>query len=83
MDIIAIRWPIRSYGLSQQSVNERCMGYATWADIPTFEEIKPEDLPPFGKKHGRFLCSENIAIFYLLVTQNEPIFSRFDITKQH
>ena len=45
------------------------------ADLPTFYEIKAEDLPPFGKKSGRFLCSKNIAIFDLQVTQNEPIFS--------
>ena len=46
------------------------------ADLPTFYEIKAEDLPPFGpKKSGRFLCSKNIAIFDLPVTQNEPIFS--------
>ena len=32
-------------------------------DLPTFYEIKAEDLPPFGKKSGRFFCSENIAIF--------------------
>ena len=44
------------------------------ADLPTFYEIKAEDLPTFGKKRGRFLCSENIAIFYPPVTQNEPIF---------
>ena len=64
---------MHAYGLSQQSVNERCMGYATWAELPKFEEIKPEDFPPFGKKGGRILCSENITIFYLLVTENEPI----------
>ena len=52
-------------------------------DLPTFYAIKAEDLRPFNnKKRGRFLCSENIAIFYLPVTQNEPII-RFDITKQH
>ena len=55
--------------------------------LPTFDEIMAEDLPPFGKKRGRFLCSENIAIFYLPVTQNEPIFfistspNRTEITK--
>ena len=38
--------------------------------LPTFTEIKAEDLPPFGKKRGRFLCSTNIAIFDLPVTQN-------------
>ena len=43
-------------------------------DLPTFYAIKAEDLLPFGQKHGRFLCSENIEIFYLPVTQNEPIF---------
>ena len=52
------------------------------SDLPTFFEIKAEDLPPFGKKRARFLCSENIAIFDLPVTQNKPIF-RFYITKPH
>ena len=29
----------------------------TTADIPTFYEMKAEDLPPFGtKQRGRFLC---------------------------
>ena len=51
------------------------------SDLPTFYEIKV-DRPPFGKKRGRFLCSENIGLFYLSVTQNEPIFFCFDITKQ-
>ena len=44
------------------------------------------DLPIFlllAKKPARFLCLENIAIFYLPVTQNEPMFFRVDITKQH
>ena len=41
-------------------------------DLPTCYEIKAEDLPPFGKRRGRFLCSENIAIFELPMTQNEP-----------
>ena len=45
------------------------------SDLPTFDEIKAEDLPPFGKKCGRFSCSENIAMFYLPVTHNEHIFS--------
>ena len=46
------------------------------ADLPTFYEITAEDLPPFGKKSGRFLCSKKyIAIFDLPATQNEPIFS--------
>ena len=44
------------------------------ADLPTFEEIKA-DLPPFGKKRVRFYARKIIiAIIYLLVTQNEPIF---------
>ena len=47
--------------------------------LPTFYEIKAEHLPPFGKKkRGRFLYLKNIAlrwVFYLPVTQNEPIFS--------
>ena len=44
-------------------------------DLPTFYEIKAEDLPPLCTNPGRFLGSENIAIFYLPVTQNDPIFS--------
>ncbi len=52
------------------------------SDLPTFYEIKVEDRPPFGKKRRRFLCSENIGLFYLPVTQNDPIFFYFDITKQ-
>ena len=55
----------------------------TCSDLPTFYEIKAEDLPPFGKQRGRFLFSENIGLFDLPVTQNEPIFFCFDITKQH
>ena len=47
----------------------------TFADLPTFDEIKAEDLPPLAKKRGRIVCSEKIAIFVLPVTQNEPIFS--------
>ena len=48
----------------------------TCSDLPTFYEIKAEDLPPFGKKRKRrFSCLENIGLFYLPVTQNEPIFS--------
>ena len=32
-------------------------------DLPTFYEIKAEDLPPFGKKTRKIFCSENIEIF--------------------
>ena len=39
----------------------------SYTDLPTFYEIKAEDLLPIAKKSGRFLCSENIAIFYLPV----------------
>ena len=42
-----------------------------YTDLPTFYEIKA----PFGKKLGKNLCLENIAIFYLPVTQKEPVFS--------
>ena len=28
-----------------------------------YSSCRPPDLPPFGKKNGRFLCLENIAIF--------------------
>ena len=28
------------------------------ADLPTFYEMKAEDLPPFGQKRRRFLCLE-------------------------
>ena len=35
------------------------------SDLPTFYEIKAEDLPPIGKKPWRVLCSENITILYL------------------
>ena len=41
-------------------------------DLPTFYEIKAEDLPPFGKRRAIFLWSENIAIFEQPMTQNEP-----------
>ena len=44
--------------------------------LPTFYEIKAEDLPPFGKKCGRFFGSENITIFHLPMTQNEPFLVR-------
>ena len=47
----------------------------TCSDLPTCYEIKAEDLPPFGKQRGRFLFLENIGLFYLPVTHNEPIFS--------
>ena len=46
-----------------------------FTDLPTFYEIKAEDLPPFGKITRKILCWENVVIFYLPVTQNEPIFS--------
>ena len=42
------------------------------SDLPTFYEIKAEDLHPFGKNRKRFFWLENIAIF---LSQNEPIFS--------
>ena len=49
----------------------------TFPDLPTFFEIKAEDLPPFGKKTRKiFLLGKYSDIFYLPVTQNEPIFSR-------
>ena len=45
-------------------------------DLPTFYQIKAEDLTPLDKKCGRFVCSQNIVIFYLPVTHkyNDPIF---------
>ena len=47
----------------------------TKADLPTFYEIKAEDLPPFGRKTGRFFARKIWRFFYLPVTQNEQIFS--------
>ena len=45
-------------------------------DLPTFYEMMAEDLPSFGKKTRKILCSENIAIYiYLPVTQNDLFFS--------
>ena len=56
------------------------------ADLQTlkFYEIKAEDRPPFGKKMRKKIFARKIYRYlYLQVTQNEPIFFRFDITKQH
>ena len=45
-------------------------------DLPTCYEIKRQKIfLLLGKKPGRFLSSENIAIFDKSLTQNEPIFS--------
>ena len=54
---------------------ELLVGSSTWLRPSNIFEIKAEDLPPFGKTTQKILCSENIVIFYLLVTQKEPIFS--------
>ena len=57
-------WRVRSESHGAPGVN-----------LPTFDEINLEDLPPFREKNrGIFLCSENIAIFYLTVAQNELFF---------
>ena len=78
--------PYRRGGLTIKVTVNR--GSTVHADLPTFYEKKVEDLPPFGKKTRKeFLCSENIAIFSLPMTQNEPIFpistspNRREITK--
>ena len=53
--------------IARSNCDRRIAHFATVStDLPTFHEIKAEDLPPLvKKKSGRFLCSKNIALFDL------------------